>query len=387
MRHIMLFTTLLACLLLVPGVRADAGGASEAEPLTVDSPLGVLMDHPQARDILQQHLPVLFANPQIEQARNLPLRALQAHAPELITDTTLVAIDRELQAAGVQGIVPDTPAPVHPVDSRLPLRLETIPLWEDGAPGALGDRHLDIPTLTVVRPDGAVASRTAVIVAPGGGYQILATGHEGRQVADWFAAHGITAFVLRYRLCSAGYTHPNQLQDARRAVRWVRAHADRYGINPARVGMVGFSAGGHLTAMVSTQHDAGNPDASDPVERQSSRPDFAVLAYAPTSLQGGEVLNCVAGDTPTAQTLQALAPVDRVSGDTPPAFLFHTSDDELVPPWHATRYYDALQQAGVSAELHIHASGRHGQGLALPDAILGTWPSLLMNWLRARGLL
>jgi len=257
-----------------------------------------------------------------------------------------------------------------PAATTLALELQSIPLWDAPVPDAKGDSTNDTPTLTVVGTDGAVANGAAVVVAPGGGYQGLATGHEGRQVADWFAAHGVTAFVLRYRLVSHGYRHPVQLRDAKRAIRWVRANAGKYGIDPRRIGMVGFSAGGHLTAMASTLFDAGKPDAADVVQRASSRPDFAVLVYpvisSETPLMGQLGL---IDDNATEQDRREIAPAANVSATTPPTFIVHTTADELVSPDNAITYYQALRAAGVPAEMHIFEQGRHGLGLALSDAI------------------
>jgi acetyl esterase/lipase len=169
-------------------------------------------------------------------------------------------------------------------------------------------------------------------------------------------------------------------------VRWVRAHAQEYGIDPHRIGMLGFSAGGHLTAMTSTLFDEGNPAALDPVDRMSSRPDFAVLAYAPVDLPKGAIRDCFAGPEPGEKALREFSPEQNVSAATPPPFIFHTTSDELVPPVNSTKYYSALTAAKVPAELHIFAEGRHGMGLAMTDPVLAIWPTLLANWSRARNL-
>ncbi len=372
------------------GMLLLAWSVEAAYQLGVNDPLGALLDNPQARVVLEAELPTLFQGPQIEQARGISLRDLQVYAPTLVTDDALARIEQQLREAGA--LVSEKPqvttSPVT-VDSRLALTLKTFPLWPEGAPGAQGERAADQPTLTVVKPDGAVSFGTAVIVAPGGGYQALASGHEGRQVADWFAARGVTAFVLSYRLCTFGYKHPVQLRDAQRALRWVRANADQYGVHPGRVGMIGFSAGGHLTAMASTLFDGGYSQASDPVERQSSCPDFAVLAYTPTTFSEvrGATQQCFLGTAPSAETLDETNVDANVNAQTPPTFLFHTTADELVSPLHAARYYSALVEAGVPAELHIFANGHHGQGLAQGDASLHVWPGLLDQWLRDRGLI
>jgi acetyl esterase/lipase len=209
---------------------------------------------------------------------------------------------------------------------------------------------------------------------------------EGRQVADWFSAHGVAAFVLTYRLTTNGYQHPTQLRDAQRAIRWVRAHAKEYHVDPNRIGMIGFSAGGHLTAMASTLFDAGDPNAADPTDRASSRPDFAVLGYTPTQMTEANGTG-VAGPKPTQATLRELSPVQNVTAQTPPTFIFHASDDALVPTRNATAYYDALRNAKVPAELHIFAGGRHGFGLGQGDPTLEQWPTLLERWLSNLGVI
>jgi acetyl esterase/lipase len=232
----------------------------------------------------------------------------------------------------------------------------------------------------------AVTPCAAVIIAPGGGYQALANGHEGRQVGDWFAAHGVTAFVLNYRLASAGYRYPVAFHDAQRAIRWVRSHAAEFGIDPKRVGMVGFSAGGHLTAMASTLFDAGDAAAADPVDRASSRPDFAVLAYPCITSIAERDLGLL-GPRPDAKTKRALNPALNVRPDTPRTFIFHTATDELVPPAESIAYFGALRAANVSAEMHIFAEGRHGLGFAMTERGLHEWPNLLQSWLDQGGVL
>jgi len=380
-----------AALLWICATVAAAGpAASKAqEPLTVDATIGELLDNPAAREVLKRQVPVIVASPQIEQARGQSLRGIAVYAPTLLTEAKLKAIDEEL--ARTPGALRSADAPRRPappsLDPRAAFDLRTVPLWDGRAPGATGDRPQDTPTLTLVGTDGAAATGAAVIVAPGGAYRGLATGHEGRQVADWFAAQGVAAFVLSYRLTPFGYHHPTQLHDAQRAIRWVRAHASDYGIDPQRIGMIGFSAGGHLTAMAATQFDGGDPQATDPVDRVSSRPDFAILGYPLIVLDGHWLkVTGVGGRKPDAATLRQLAPAQNVSAQTPPTFIFHTSTDETVPARNAVLYYEALRAAQIPAELHVFAEGRHGLGLAMTDPALGLWPTLLQNWLRGHGL-
>jgi acetyl esterase/lipase len=266
---------------------------------------------------------------------------------------------------------------------------ETIPLWENRAPGALGDADADRPTLTIFRAAGRQNGVTSVIVAPGGGYVNLSMDKEGRQIASWFNAMGVTAFVLKYRL-GPRYRHPIEFGDAQRALRLVRSRAAEFGVAPDRIGMMGFSAGGHLAATAGTRFDEGAPTALDPVERAGSRPDFLILAYPvisfdPAIAHAGSVRSLL-GENPSPSLLQELSADLHASARTPPTFLFSTNADTAVPAENSVRFYLALRQAKVPAEIHIFENGPHGVGLDLGDPALGLWPTLLTNWLRARGL-
>jgi acetyl esterase/lipase len=374
----------------IPALAQAPQASAQTKPLTVDSTIGELLDNPAARAVLQREVPVLVDSPQIDQAHDLSLRSIAVYAPTILTKERLQAINEALaRTAGAVSSGKPRPQIAAPVaDTRIALTLKTVPLWEGPAPGALGDKSVDIPTLTIVAPDGAVSFGTAVIVAPGGAYQNLASGMEGRQVADWFAAHGVTAFVLRYRLSPYGYHFPVQLEDSKRAIRWVRAHAGEFGVDPRRIGMIGFSAGGHLTAMTETLFDAGDPKVSDPIDRVSSRPDFAVLAYAPTEWNAEfQSDTSLVGPETSQALLRELSPVQNVSAQTPPTFIFQTTTDELVSPLNATKYYDALLAAKVPVEMHIFAAGRHGLGLGMTDPALSVWPSLLETWLNGIGMI
>ncbi len=278
-----------------------------------------------------------------------------------------------------------TARPSKPAASDEP---QTFPLWENGAPGALGHEDTDIPTLTYYPAIQGIP--TAIVVAPGGGYRGLAMNHEGRQVANWLNAAGISAFVLKYRL-GPRYHHPIELGDAQRAIRLVRARAAEYGLKPDRIGMMGFSAGGHLTSTAETHFDSGNLNAADPIDRASSRPDFAVLGYpvisftAPYTHKGSA--QALLGDSPDPKLLESLSNDLQVTPQTPPTFLFSTSADTGVPAENSVAFYLALHKANVPAELHIFQKGPHGVGLDLSDVALGEWPTLLINWLRGLGLL
>ncbi len=261
-----------------------------------------------------------------------------------------------------------------------------FPLWSGAAPGALGDGEKDIPTLTpwIARnPNGK-----AVVVCPGGGYGALAVDHEGRQIAQWLNSQGISAFVLRYRL-GPKYRHPVMLNDAQRALRTVRARAAEFRVNPAKIGIMGFSAGGHLSATAATHFDAGNASAEDPVERASSRPDFAILVYPVITftedpyVHKGSRRNLL-GDNPDPKLVETLSNERAVTRETPPTFLFHTNADAGVPPENSVLFYLALRKHGVPAELHIYENGPHGVGLAWSDLALSSWPARLADWLKNR---
>lgn len=296
----------------------------------------------------------------------------------------------------VSAQAPSTPAPrpTQPPAGRggnpsLNMQPREMPLWENGAPGALGTDDTDRPTLTFY-PAARRASGTAVVVAPGGGYGALAMDHEGRQVAAFFNSMGVSAFVLKYRL-GPRYHHPIELGDGLRGIRLARARAAELGINPARIGMMGFSAGGHLASTVATHFDTGRADAPDPVDRASSRPDFLILGYPvissdPAIAHAGSFRNLL-GENPDPSLLQDLSNDLRVTPETPPTFIFHTNADTGVVAENSVRFYLALRQAKVPAEMHIFENGPHGVGLAMDDPALSMWPMLLTNWLRGRGLL
>jgi acetyl esterase/lipase len=270
------------------------------------------------------------------------------------------------------------------------LAQEAILLWEGGAPGAVGSEDRDRPAITVYAPAGRQANGTAVIVVPGGGYSNLASNHEGRQVANWLNALGVTAFVLQYRL-GPRYQHPIPWSDAQRAIRMVRARAKEFGVLPDRISMMGFSAGGHLASTAGTRFDGGNAEAADRIERAGSRPDFLILGYPVISFQpaiahAGSVRSLL-GENPDPKLITGLSSDRQVTAETPPTFLFHTTTDQAAPVENSIQFYLALRKAKVPAELHVFENGPHGVGLALGDPALSAWPALPANWLRGRGLL
>jgi acetyl esterase/lipase len=254
-------------------------------------------------------------------------------------------------------------------------------LWPNGAPGAQGTADEDKPTLTYYAPKRA-KNGTAVVVCPGGGYRGLAMDHEGVQVATWLNSLGITAFVLKYRL-GPKYHHPAEMNDVHKAIRTVRARAAEYGVVADKIGVLGFSAGGHLASTAAT-HFATEDGVS-------SRPDFAVLVYPVISftteyVHKGSRLNLL-GENPSEADMRLMSNELQVTKDTPPTFLVHTSEDKGVPSENSILYYLALRKAGVPAEMHIYEKGPHGFGLGSLDAVLSTWPGRLADWMRGRGLL
>jgi acetyl esterase/lipase len=267
---------------------------------------------------------------------------------------------------------------------------QVVRLWSGAAPGALGSDQSDVPALTVYLPRIMTADTPAVIVCPGGGYARLADNHEGRQVAAYLNSLGMAAFVLRYRL-GPRYQHPIELGDAQRAIRLVRSRAAEWRIDSRRVGIMGFSAGGHLAMTASTIFDSGDPKSKDDVDRVSSRPDFAVLAYPVISMVAawthqGSRRNLL-GENPDPVVAKRLSGEFAVTKDTPQTFIFHTNEDTVVPAENSVNYFLALRQAGVPAEMHVFEKGPHGVGLANDNPSLSPWSALLATWLRGRGVI
>ena len=267
-----------------------------------------------------------------------------------------------------------------------------MPLWPNGAPLAKGKSEHDQPHLISWPAAAEKNCGAAVVICPGGGYAALAMNHEGEQVARWLNGHGISAYILRYRLGSKGYHYPTQLIDVQRAIRWVRHHANGYQIDPMRIGIMGFSAGGHLTSMAATMFDV-KPDGmtNDEVDQQIARPDLAILAYPVISFSDafanrGSAKNLL-GPNYTEEQAKYLSTQYRVSETTPPIFLFHTNDDAIVAAENPIAFYLAARHHRVPAELHIYELGKHGLGLALNDPMLAAWSEHLYRWLKYRGFL
>ncbi|MEX2601713.1 MAG: alpha/beta hydrolase [Balneolaceae bacterium] len=267
---------------------------------------------------------------------------------------------------------------------------EVLPLWEETDPNSAVVHPDDLPTLAVYLPEEPLRTGTAVIVLPGGGYSHLAIDHEGVQVAERLNSMGITAFVLKYRR-GVDYPHPVPLGDAQRAIRMVRANASSWEIDPDRIGILGFSAGGHLASTTGTHFDSGDSEEDDPIEQASSRPDFMALIY-PVITMVEEFMhtgsrNNLIGSNPDPALAVRMSSERQVTPDTPPAFLVHSSDDAGVPVENSLSFYSALRNAGVPVEMHIYETGPHGFGLAPEDPLLSSWPSLFETWLQSRGLL
>lgn len=264
--------------------------------------------------------------------------------------------------------------------------LDPIPLWPGGAPGALGTKETDIPTLTAFLPSPEKASGAAMVICPGGGYGGLAD-HEGRGYAEWLAENGVAGIVLKYRLGSSGYRHPAMLNDAARAVRLTRAKAGEWKIDENRVGIMGSSAGGHLASTLLTHFDSGKPDSEDPIERLSSRPSLGVLCYAVITMgeftHAGSKKNLL-GTEPDPALVEFLSNEKQVSKDTPPTFLWHTWEDKGVKIENSTQFAAALRSNGVPFELHIFQKGGHGMGLGggRNGGVQHPWAGVCMYWLQ-----
>lgn len=280
----------------------------------------------------------------------------------------------------------------------------TYPLWADGAPGAVGKEtgdanHAgDVPTITVYLPPKDKATGASIVICPGGGYGFLATEHEGKQVAEWLNHIGVAGVMVKYRLAPK-YKHPAPLEDAQRAIRTVRAKSKEWGLDPNRVGILGFSAGGHLASTAATHFDAGKPDASDPIDRESCRPDVAVLVYPVVSFTAefshrGSADNLL-GKGASKESLQSLSNETQVTDKTPPTFLAHTLADTGVPMENSIAFAMALRKHKVPFELHVFEKGQHGLGLGTGstqhkiagDPAFVAWPTLCETWLKGRGFL
>ena len=264
-----------------------------------------------------------------------------------------------------------------------------IPLWKGGAPGA-PTKPQDEPVLFLYRPAASMATKAAVVVCPGGGYGHLAMEKEGSKIAEWLNSFGVAAFVLRYRHAGTGHMHPTPMLDGQRAIRTVRARASEWGVDPKKIGVMGFSAGGHLASTLGTHFDTGNVKASDPIDRVGSRPDFMILCYPVISLVAdythtGSRDNLL-GKKPDPKLVRSLSNEFQVTSETPPTFLLHTDEDHYVPTENSIAFYLALRHAGVPAELHIYRNGGHGVGLAKGVPGTSDWPARCRAWIETQVL-
>jgi acetyl esterase/lipase len=272
----------------------------------------------------------------------------------------------------------------------VPISAQTaaIPLWENGAPNAVGSEPDDVPTITPYFPH-AKATRAAIIVCPGGGYSSLSIQLEGAPIVEWLNSQGITAFLLRYRI-SPRYHQPAPLQDVTRAMRLVRWRAKEWDLDAGKIGILGFSAGGHLASSIGTHFDAGDPSAKDPIERVSSRPDLMALIYPVITMEAfghpGSNL-ALLGPTPSPEIVKYYSSELQVKKDTPPAFVAHAYGDKSVPIENSLLFVNALRKAGVPFEAHFFDGGKHAFGLGLNDPVLGSWRERYLDWLRARSFL
>jgi acetyl esterase/lipase len=268
-----------------------------------------------------------------------------------------------------------------------------VPLYPDKIPGPVSKDPNNVPTLTAYPADPVKATGCGVVVCPGGGYSGRATGHEGKDIVEWLNARGISAFVLKYRTVGESKIdpplEPGPMLDVQRAIRTVRAKAKDYGVDPKRIGVWGFSAGGHLASTAATHFDSGKADG-DEIDKTSCRPDFAILAY-PVITMGqkthGGSRNNLLGKNPDPKLVEFYSNEKHVTKDTPPVFLFHTAEDTAVPIENSRLFKAACEKAGVPVELVEYEKGPHGVGLAQKDPILSQWPAKLESWLKDRGFL
>lgn len=261
-------------------------------------------------------------------------------------------------------------------------------LWPDGAPGAKGTEAKDKPTLIIYLPDKP--NGVGVVICPGGGYGSLAMDHEGHQIGRWLNENGIAGFICDYRHRGKGYGHPAPLQDAQRAIRTVRSRAKSFGVDPGKIGILGFSAGGHLCSTAVTHFDSGTADSKDAVMRMSSRPDFGILCYPviafdqPYTHKGSQ--RNLLGEDASPELIASLSNEKQVMDDTPPCFLWHTWEDKSVPPENSVVFYQSLLAHKIPAELHIYEQGPHGLGLAKLRPGANAWPPACIAWLKVRGI-
>ena len=266
-------------------------------------------------------------------------------------------------------------------------------LWPNGAPGAKGTADGDKPSLTIYLPEKEKATGAAVVIFPGGGYGHLAMDHEGHQIAQWLNSIGVAGFIVKYRHrnSGAGYGHPAPIQDAQRAIRMVRSRAKEWGIDPGRIGIIGFSAGGHLASTAGTHFNTRYSEPVDEIDQSSCRPDFMILMYPVISFtewytHKGSMINLL-GKNPDKDLMESFSNEKQVTSETPPTFLVHADDDKVVPAENSVAFYLALRKAGVPAEMHIYEKGGHGFGPGIGKGACSSWMARCADWMKGRGLL
>lgn len=269
--------------------------------------------------------------------------------------------------------------------------VDTLKLWPAGAPDALGQEEKDQPMLIRYPAPEHMATGAAVVVCPGGGYNMLAMDHEGHQIAQWLNSFGVSAYILTYRLGRNGYKHPIPMNDGKRAIRTVRANAQNWNIDAERIGVLGFSAGGHMASTLGTHFDAGTAGDSDPIEQVSSRPDFMVLLYPVITFSeayqhSGSRISLL-GEEADVALIRSLSNEKQVTDATPPAFLVHTTEDQAVPVENSIYFYLELKKRNIPVEMHIFEKGKHGLGLGTPGTAFSSWPQLCEEWMLERGFL
>jgi acetyl esterase/lipase len=277
-----------------------------------------------------------------------------------------------------------------------------LPLWEGDPPNYRETGEVTIwdtsdivrvrlvqqPDIAVFLPSKKNATGEAVIICPGGGYHILAYDWEGSDIARWLNSHGIAAFVLKYRLPGSKSNvvpYKSPLMDAQRAMRLVRHHANAWNVDAGKIGIMGFSAGGHLASTLSTHFDAGDPSNDDPVEQMSCRPDFSVLVYPVVSFTADFAHagshKTLLGEDADDELVRHFSNELQVTEETPPAILIHSGDDKVVPVENSIAYYEALLENRIAAELHVYPYGGHGFSLAIGQGHLSTWPNRVIEWI------
>jgi len=263
-------------------------------------------------------------------------------------------------------------------------------LWPNGAPGALGNEPNDKPTITIYLPEKEKSVGSAVVIFPGGGYRMVAIDHEGHQVARWLNNLGIAAFVVDYRHRGRGYGHPAPIQDAQRAIRIVRSRAAEFGIEQNKIGIIGFSAGGHLASTAGTHYNEKFYEPNDAIDSVSARPDFMILIYpvisfGPIAHSGSR--SSLLGNNPSQEMIDKFSNEKQVDSNTPATFLVHATDDKAVPVENSINFYLACKKVKVPVEMHIWLKGGHGFGLGKPEMPASKWPVLCADWLKEMGFL